>query len=329
MRRREFMTLLGAAAGAAWPVIGLAQQPAKLSTIGSTIGFLGPTAPAPGWVAAFLERLRELGWTEGSNLSIEYRWAEGRPERIAEFVAEFVRLKVDVIVTGGTPVVLAIKQATTVIPIVFSSAGDPVGTGLVASLARPGGNVTGLSFMTADVAGKRLELLREVVPGVRRLAVIANAGFPDAMLEMGEVKAVTKTMGLEVFPHEIRRPDDIAPAIEAMKNQADALYVCGDPLMVGNRLRLNALALAAGLPTVHSLREHVEAGGLISYGTNFLDLFRHTADLVNKILRGTKPADIPVEQPTKFDLVVNLITARALGLVVPPALLARADKVIE
>jgi putative ABC transport system substrate-binding protein len=159
--------------------------------------------------------------------------------------------------------------------------------------------------------------------------VIVNAGFPDAMLEMGEVKAVTKTLGLEVSSHEVRRPDDIPTAIETMKNQADALYVCGDPLMVGNRVRLNALALAARLPTVHSLGEHVEAGGLISYGTNFVDLFRHTADLVDKILRGTRPADIPVEQPTKFDLVVNLVTARALGLNVPPTLLARADKVIE
>jgi putative ABC transport system substrate-binding protein len=319
------MTLLGAAAGAAWPAIGLAQPTAKLPTI----GFLGPTAPAPGWIAAFLERLRELGWAEGNNLSIEYRWAEGRPERIAEFAAELVRLKVDVIVTGGTPVVLVVRQATTAIPIVFSSAGDPVGTGLVASLARRGGNITGLSFMTAEVAGKRLELLREVVPQLQRLAVIANAGIPDAVLEMGEIRAMTNTLGREFSPHEVRRPDDIPPAIDAMKGQADALYVCGDPLMVGNRVRLNALALAAQLPTVHSLREHVEAGGLMSYGTNFLDLFRHTADLVNKILRGTKPADIPVEQPTKFDLVVNLITARALGLVVPPTLLARADKVIE
>ena len=325
MRRREFITLLCSSAAAAWPMAGLAQRQAKLPTI----GFLGPTAPAPGWIAAFLERLRELGWTEGSNLAIEYRWAEGRPERFAEFAAEFVRLRVDVIVTGGTPVVLAIKQATTAIPIVFSSAGDPVGTGLVASLARPGGNATGLSFMTSDVAGKRLELLREVVPGLGRLAVMANATFPDAMLEMGEVRAVLKTLGLELLPIEIRRPDDIPPAFDAIKSHADALYVCGDPLMLGNRIRVNALALGAGLPTVHGLREQVEAGGLMSYGANFLDLFRRTADFVDKILRGTKPADIPVEQPTKFDLVLNLLTARALGLVVPPTLLSRADEVIE
>ena len=183
--------------------------------------------------------------------------------------------------------------------------------------------------MTGDVAGKRLELLREVDPGVRRLAVIANAGFPDAMLEMGEVKALTKTLGLEVLPHEIRRPDDIPSAFDAIKDRADALYVCGDPLMLGNRVRINTMALAAKLPTVHSLREQVEAGGLISYGADFLDLFRRTADIVNKILRGTKPADIPVEQPTKFDLVINLLTAKSLGIVVPPTLLSRADAVIE
>ena len=221
------------------------------------------------------------------------------------------------------------KQATRTIPIVFSSAGDPVGTGLVASLARPGGNVTGLSFMTSDVAGKRLELLREVVPGLARLAIMANAAFPDAILEMGKVRAATKTLGLEVSSHEIRRPDDLPPAFDAIKNHADALYVCGDPLLFENRVRLNTLALAAGLPTVHSLREQVDAGGLMSYGTNFQDLFRRTADLVDKILRGTRPEDIPVEQPTKFDLVINLLTARALGLFVPPTLLTRADKVIE
>jgi len=325
MRRREFMTMLVGAAGTAWPVIGLAQQQPKLSTI----GFLGPTAPAPGWVAAVLGRLRELGWTQGGNLSIEYRWAEGRPERIPEFAAEFVRLKVDVIVTAGTPVVLAVRRATTAIPIVFSSAGDPVGTGLVASLAHPGGNVTGLSFMTAEVAGKRIELLREVVPNLRRLAVIVNAGFPDAMLEMGEVKAVTKTLGLEVSSHEVRRPDDIPTAIETMKNQADALYVCGDPLMVGNRVRLNALALAARLPTVHSIREAIEIGGLIYYGPDFPSLFRRGADIVDKVLRGAKPADIPVEQPIKFDLVINLTTAKALGLQIPESFLLRADEVIE
>jgi putative ABC transport system substrate-binding protein len=324
MKRREFILLVGGAA-VTWTLPARAQQPAKLPTI----GFLGPTAPAPGWMAAFLDRLRDHGWVDGKNLAIEYRWAEGRPERFAEFAADFVRLKVDVIVTAGTPVVLAMKRATAEIPIVFSSAGDPVGTGLVASLARPGGNVTGLSFMTAEVAGKRLELLREVVPGLGRLAVIANAGFPDALLEMDEVQATAKSLGLDAVRCEIRRPDDIPTAFDTIKGTADALYVCGDPMMLGNRVRINTLALGSRLPTIHSLREQVEAGGLMSYGTNFLELFRRTADFADKILRGTKPADIPVEQPTTFDLVVNLVTAKVLGLTVPPTLLSRADKIIE
>ena len=323
MKRREFIMLVGGALAPS-TFAARAQQPTKLPII----GFLGPTAPAPGWIAAFLERLREHGWIDGKNLAIEYRWAEGRPERFAEFAADFIRLKVDVIVTGGTPVVLALKRATSEIPIVFSSAGDPVGTGLVESLARPGGNITGLSFMTADVAGKRLELLREIVPGLGRLALIANAGFPEALLEMREVQATATTLGVNTMPFEVRRPDDFPAAFEAIKG-ADALYVCGDPMMLGNRARISALALDARLPTVHSVREHVEAGGLISYGTDFQELFRRTADFVDKILRGTRPAEIPVEQPTKFDLVVNLVTAKTLGLAMPPTLLARADRIIE
>jgi putative ABC transport system substrate-binding protein len=323
MKRREFIALLGGSA-AAWPMAARAQVPAKLPTI----GLLGPTAPAPGWIAAFVGRLRDHGWIEGRNVAIEYRWAEGRTERYAEFAAEFVRLKAEVIVTGGTPAVLALKQATSVIPIVFMSAGDPVAYSLVASLARPGGNVTGLSPMYADLVGKRLELLREVVPGLGRLAVMANVGFPDAVQEMGDVQAIADTLGLEVALFKIRRPEDISLAFETIKG-ADALYVCGDPLILGNRIRINTLASGARLPTMHSVREHVEAGGLMSYGTNFLDLFRRTADLVNKILRGMKPADIPVEQPTKFDLVVNLKAAKAIRLAIPEIFLARADEVIE
>ena len=276
-----------------------------------------------------MQRLRELGWIEGRTVAIEYRWAEGRSERFAEIAAEFVRLKVDVIVTAGTAAVVAAKQATSVIPIVFAAAGDPVGTGLVASLARPGGNVTGLSNQSADLAGKRLELLREVVPGLRRLAIMANVGNPIGVLEMGEVQAAARTLGLEVVTLEIRRAEDIAPAFEALKGRADALYVVTDPLVNTNRIRINTLALGARLPTMHGIREYVEAGGLMSYGPNFPDLFRRAADYVDKILRGAKPADIPVEQPTKFDLVINLTTAKALGLDVPPTLLARADEVIE
>ena len=241
----------------------------------------------------------------------------------------FVRLKVDVIVTSGTPAVMASKQATSVIPIVFAAVSDPVGTGLVASLARPGGNVTGLANQTSDTAGKKLELLREAVPGLRRLAIMANVGNPASVLEMGEVQATARTLGLAVITFEIRRAEDIAPAFEALKDRADALYLGPDPLMNTNRTRVNILAVGARLPTMQGAREYVEAGGLMSYGPNFPDQFRRVADFVDKILRGTKPADIPVEQPTKFDLVINLTTAKALRLEVPASLLARADEVIE
>ena len=225
--------------------------------------------------------------------------------------------------------VLAAKQATSLIPIVFAAAADPVGGGFVASLVQPGGNVTGLSAQFTDLAGKRLELLREIVPSLRQLAIMANAGYPAAVLEMAEVQATARTLGLEVTTLEIRRAEDIAPAFEALKGRAEALYVCSDPLTTTHRVRINTLVLAARLPMMYGVREIVEAGGLMSYGPNFLDLWRRTGDLVDKILRGAKPADIPVEQPTKFDLVINLTTAKALGLDVPPTLLARADEVIE
>jgi putative tryptophan/tyrosine transport system substrate-binding protein len=324
LKRREFMTLLGGAAG--WPLAARAQQPGKLPTI----GFLGGASALTEsqWAAAFVRRLHELGWTEGRTVAIEYRWAEGRNEP-ADIVAEFVRLKVDVIVTYGTPSILAAKQATSAIPIVFAAAGDPVGSGLVASLVRPGGNVTGLSMQTTDLAGKRLELLREVVPGLRRLAIMAYVGNHGAMLEMTEVQAAARTLGLDVVTFEIRRAEDIAPAFELLKGRAEALYVCGDPLLNTNRIRINTFALAARLPTMHPFREFVEVGGLMSYGANYPDLFRRAADYVDKILRGTKPADIPVEQPTRFDLVINLVTARALDITVPPNVVARANEVIE
>jgi putative ABC transport system substrate-binding protein len=325
MRRRDVLSLLGGAA-AAWPLSTRAQQPAKLPTI----GFLGADTPSgwSHWVAAFVQRLRELGWIEGRTVAIEFRWAEGRPERYAEIAAEFVQLKVDVIVTVGGAV-LAAKRATSVIPIVFAAAADPLGSSMVASLARPGGNVTGLSIQATDIAGKRVELLREVVPGLRRLAIIADVGYPAAVLEMGEVQAAAGTLGLEVAALEIRRADDIASAFEALKGHAEALYIPANPLVNTNRIRINTLALGARLPTMHGFRELAEAGGLMSYGPNFPDLFRHAADYVDKILRGAKPGDIPVEQPTKFDLVINLTTAKALGLSVSETLLARADEVIE
>jgi putative ABC transport system substrate-binding protein len=326
MKRREFISLLGGAA-AVWPLAARAQQLGKLPTI----GFLGRTtrSAASEWTAAFVQRLRELGWTENRTVAIEYRWAEGRDERSAELIAEFVRLKVDVIVTSGTPQVVAARQATSIIPIVFATAGDPVGSGLAASLARPGGNATGLSTQHAELAGKRLELLREVVPRLGRLAIMGNVDNPITVLELGEVQAAAGTLGLEVATLKIREVQDIASAFEALKGRADALYVCTDALTATNRIRINSLALGARLPTMHGTREYVEAGGLMSYGANFPDLFRRAAEYVDKILRGAKPGDIPVEQPTKFDLVINLTTAKALGLNVPPTLLARADEVIE
>jgi ABC-type uncharacterized transport system substrate-binding protein len=326
LRRREFITLLGGAT-VAWPLAAQAQQPAKLPTI----GLLGAATllVESQRVAAFVQRLRELGWIEGRTVAIEVRWADGRTERFVEIAAEFVRLKVDVIVTQGTASVIAARQATAVIPIVFATAADPAGTGVVASLARPGGNVTGLSSQTVDLGAKRLELLREVVPSLRTLAIMANVGNPAPMLEMGEVSSTARTLGLEAATFEIRRAEDIAPAFEALKGRADALYVCVDPLVNTNRVRINILAQGARLPTMYGLREYVEAGGLVSYGPSIPDQYRRAADYVDKILRGAKPGDLPVEQPTKFDLVINLTTAKALGIEVPPTLLARADEVIE
>jgi putative tryptophan/tyrosine transport system substrate-binding protein len=324
VRRREFITLLGGAA--AWPLAARAQQAGRLPTI----GFLGANTPSiqSQWTAAFLQRLRELGWIEGRTVTIEYRWAEGRRERFAEIADDFVRLNVAVIITHATEPVVVAKQATSVIPIVFATAGDPVGNGLVASLARPGGNVTGLSNQGTDIAAKRLELLREIVPSLRRLAIMGNPGNPAIVLELREVETAARRLGLEVATLEIRRAEDIASAFPAL-GRVDALYLAADPLASVNRIRINTLALGARLPTMHSFREYVEAGGLISYGPNLEDMFRRSADFVDKILRGAKPGDIPVEQPTRFDLVINLTTAKALGLDVPPTLLARADEVIE
>ena len=325
MKRRDFITLLGGAA--AWPIAARAQQAGKLPTI----GFLGQSTRSAGseWVAAFVQRMRELGWIEGRTIAIEYRWGEGREERFAEVAAEFVRLKVDVILTSGTLAVMAVKQATSVIPIVFATAGDPVDNHLVTSLARPGGNVTGLSVQSNDLAGKRIEILREVVPGLRRLAVMGNVSNPFTALEMREAQAVASKLGLEVDTLEIRRSHDILPAFEALDGRSDALYLCVDAVANTNQIPINILAVGARLPTMHGSRDYVEAGGLMSFGANWPDQFRRSADYVDKILRGAKPADLPVEQPTKFDLIVNLITAKALGLTIPATLLARADEVIE
>src|SRR6516162_9004190 len=325
MRRRDFLT--GIVVSSTVPLVARAQQAGKLPSI----GFLGQStrSAASEWVAAFVQRLRELGWIENRTVAIEYRWAEGRDERFAKIAGEFIRLKVDVILTYATPSSIAAKKATAVIPIVFAAAGDPVGTGLVASLARPGGNITGLSIQQTDLASKRLEILRELLPGLRTVAILVNIGSPNSVLEMGEAQAAARTLGLAVVTSEVQRAEDIAPTFGALKGRTDALYVCGSPLFSTNRIRINTLALGARLPTMHGFREWVETGGLMTYGPNFPDLFRRAADYVDKILRGAKPADIPVEQPTKFDLIINITTAKALGLEIPPTLLARADEVIE
>jgi putative tryptophan/tyrosine transport system substrate-binding protein len=326
MRRREFITLLGGAV-AGWPRSTRAQQSAKPPII----GYLGPTSTSTEgqWTPAFVRRLHQLGWIEGSTVDIEYRWAEGHVERLSALADTLVQLKVSVIVTNATPPTIAAKRATSVIPIVFAVSGDPVGAGLVASLARPGGNVTGLSLQSVEAVSKRVELLRDVVPNLRRLAVLTNGSNPVVRREVEEVQVAAHALGVEIIPLDVRRADDIAPAFATLDGRADALYVTGDPLFGSNSLPISALALKARLPDMHILREEVVAGGLLSYGAHFPDLYRRAADLVNKILRGTKPADIPVEQPTKFDLVINLKTAKALGLTISDKMLALADELIE
>lgn len=323
MRRRDFLGVLGSAA-TAWPLIADAQQPAKLPTV----GFMGAGSPASwsGWTAAFVQRMGELGWIEGKTVAIEYRWAEGSSERYAEIAAEFVRLKVDVLVAIGGD---AAKQATSTIPIVVALMADPVGTGLVSNLARPGGNITGMSIQSTDLAGKRMELLREIVPGLRRLAVLAYAGYAGTVLEVGEIQTAARALGIEATTLVIRGADDIEPAFDGLKTRTQALYVPPNLLVNTNRILINRLALREQLPSMHGFREYVESGGLISYGPNTPRLFRRAAEYVDRILRGAKPGDLPVEQPTKFDLVVNLKTAKALGLEISPTLLTRADDVIE
>jgi putative ABC transport system substrate-binding protein len=325
MRRRKFLGALGGAM--AMPLAARAQQAGALPTI----GFLVANTPAVArpWIAAFERRLRELGWIEGRTVAIEYRWGEGRPERAAEILAEFVRLKVAVIVTSATPNIIAAKSATSAIPIVFAASADPVGAGLVESLARPGGNVTGLSLQQTDTAAKRLELLREVVPRLHRLAILVNAANPASVLEMREVEAAARALSLEAAGTEYRNSEGIAAAIEAVKGRADALYICNDPLIASNVVRVSLLAVTAKLPTMHIFREYVEAGGLMSYGATMTDLHGRSADFVDKILRGAKPGELPIQQPVKFDLVFNQTTAKALGLEIPSRLLFTADQVIE
>jgi putative tryptophan/tyrosine transport system substrate-binding protein len=324
MQRRAFITLLGGAAFA-YPFAARAQPSDQVRRV----AVLGPTPAVWGvWVAGFAERLRELGWIKERTIAIEYRWSQGRPERVAEAAADFVRQKPDLIVTYGGAVP-AFKQATTSIPIVFVIAVDPLGIGLVDNLSHPGGNVTGLSVQQNDTTGKRLEFLHDIVPGLRRLAVMFDGGYRASIAENGQVQAMARTLGLEAAAHEIRRAEDIAPVFDALTGQADALYVVENALTASNDTPIVTLALHARLPTIFNSAEFVRAGGLISYGPDYPALFRRAADYVDKILRGTKPGDLPVEQPTKFDLAINLKTAKALGISVPSTLISRADEVIE
>ncbi len=329
IRRRDFVALVSAAAAAPalWPLAAVAQQPGRLPTI----GFLGATTPTvwQPFVGAFLQRMHELGWDDNRNMTVVSRWAQGLESRYAEIAAEFVRLNVDVIVTSGTPAVMAVKKATSTIPVVFAAAGDPVGTGLVASLAHPGGNLTGLSNQQTDLGGHRLELLREIIPDLRRVAVMGNTDSPVVMSEMKAVETAAPTLNLETFRVPIARTEDIDPAIQGLKGRADALYICTDTLVTTHRVRINTMAMSQKLPTMNAFREYVQAGGLMSYGPHFPDLFRRAGDFVDKILRGAKPADIPVEQPVKFDLILNMTTAKALGLKIPASFLVRVNEVIE
>ena len=325
LKRRQFITLIGGAAAAS-PVRARAQQERV-----RTLGFLGAATAMVGapWLLALVQRLGELGWTEGRNLHIEARWADGRNDRAAEIAAEFARANVDLIVTWATGPALAAKKATATIPIIFALATDPLSSGLVASLAKPAGNATGLSVVNLDLVGKRVELLREVVPDLRELAVLGNVGVADSAYELSEVIKAAEMLGLNAIALEIKLSSDIVPTLEAIKVQPQALFVVGDPLTFTNREQIISWARSHRLPTMYAIREFVAAGGLMSYGTNFPALFRRTAEFSDKILRGANAADIPVEQPTKFDLVINLKTAQALGVTLPDKLLAFSDEVIE
>jgi ABC-type uncharacterized transport system substrate-binding protein len=327
VRRREFITLLGGVV-VACPFAARAQQPAKVPRI----GFLGNSTAAleSNLVRAFRDGLRDLGYEEGRSIVIEYRWAEGMYERFPVLIAELVALKVDAIVTAGTPASVAVKNATTTIPLVMVAVGDPVATGLVASLARPGGNITGLTSMSVEMEGKRLELLREVSPKISHIAVLWNAASPIQVIEEEEVRAAAQVLGMKMLSLGVRTREQIDEALAAiMRERPDALLVLADRLFLHHRMRIMDFAAKERLPGVHAYRELVEAGGLMSYGPSYADMHRRAATYVDKILKGAKPGDLPVERPTKFELVVNLGAARALGLTIPPAVILRADELIE
>jgi putative ABC transport system substrate-binding protein len=331
MKRREFITLLGGAAAASsvsWPLAVRAQQPGNVRRVGmlETTSREGNAAN----LAAFHKGLRELGYVEGQNLVIEYRSADGRAERFPDLANELVRLKVDVIVTRGTPAALAAKKATQTIPVVMAANGDPLGSGLIASLARPGGNLTGLSALVLDLYPKRVELLRDMITPLTRIAVLFNMGNPITLLEWEEVTGAARSLNIQADLHDVRTREALAPAFDsASRQRADALIVGLDTLMQSNRELVAALAARHRLPAIYASREFAEVGGLLVYGVSYPDLYQRAAAYVDKIMKGAKPADLPVQQPTKFELVINLQTAKSLGLTVPPTLLARADEVIE
>jgi putative tryptophan/tyrosine transport system substrate-binding protein len=322
LRRRVVVQALGGLC--LWPALGAAQSSAKVPTIG-IIGAGSEASHGP-WVAAMVARLRELGWRDGDNIRIAYRWAEGQNDRAAAYAKEFAEAKVDLIVSSGTAVVAAVKAAPDTV-VVAASMSDPVKQGLAQSLAHPGGLVTGSSILTGDLAPKRIQLLREIFPALRRLAVMGYA-VPYAG-EMEQAQAYAKAQGLDVTPLPLKTSADIAVAFDSIKSRTDALYVAITPFTSVNRAEIFRRALDERLPSVTGLKEYVAAGALISYGTDFEDVFRRAGDTVDRILRGQKPGDIPFEQVVKFDLAVNLKTAKSLGLDTPPSILAAADEVIE
>jgi putative tryptophan/tyrosine transport system substrate-binding protein len=327
VKRRDVIALLSGVA-AAWPLAVHAQQPENVPRI----GFLGNSTAAleSNLVGAFREGLRKLGYIEGRNIAIEYRWAEGKYDRFPALIAELLKLNVDVIVTAGTPAALAVKKSTASIPLVMVAASEPVATGLVASFARPGGNVTGLTSMAPAIDGKRLALLREVVPDLSHIAVLWNSDSPIQVIQARETQAAAEVLGMKMLSLGVRTPEGIEDAFVAIvRERAAALFVLADRLFLHHRERIMNFAVQQRLPGVHAYRELVEVGGLMSYGPSYADLHRRAASYVDKILKGAKPADLPVEEPTKFELVINLKAAKTLGLEIPPALLARADEVIE
>jgi putative ABC transport system substrate-binding protein len=324
MRRRDFIAFVSSAA-IALPLAVRAQQTGRPPVI----GFVGENASAfPMRTKAFVQRLHELGWDDGRSVAIYYRWSEGSAERVAEIATELVQKKVDVFVTYGS-VAVALKKATSSIPIVFAIAADPLSSGLVASLSQPGGNATGLSLQLPEIAGKRLELLRQVLPGLRRVGIIFDAGYPAAVSEASNAEETARKLGLEVAPLGCRSAEDISRALDALKGNVDAIYVVENHLLAANAATVVALALRLQLPTTFASGDFVKRGALMSYGANLPALYGRAAEYVDKILRGAKPAELPVQQPINFDLTVNLTTAMALGLTVPDKILAIADEVIE